>query len=127
MKRCTWENPEITERHITVSLSFSRLELRITETERECHILLYGGQSPHIGSVVMSQPRLSLKGDGKISCTSSVWNQCGHKDETLCRMLAEKMAVTRNKPVVCAGGFHVDSITEEQIRELTEQIHNIEL
>lgn len=127
MKKCTWENPEITERHIVVPLSFSQMELKVTETEKDCHILLYGGECPHIGSVVISQPRPSLREKGKISCTSSVWNMSGHKDETLCRILAEKMAVIRNKPVVCTGGFHVDDITEEQIWELTEQVRNIEL
>lgn len=126
MKKCIWENPEIVERHIVVSLSFGQIELKVTETKRDCHILLYGGESPHIGTVVISQPRPSLRENGKISCTSSVWNMSGHKDEALCRILAEKMTVLRNKPVVCTGGFHVDDITEEQIQELTEQIQNIE-
>ena len=39
-----------------------------------CHILLYGGQSPHIGCTVLAEPRPSLLGDGSVSATASVLN-----------------------------------------------------
>lgn len=51
----------------------------------------------------------------------------GHKDEYLCRYLAEKMAASRNATVVCTGGFHVDGITEEQIGEVQRAVEEIEI
>ena len=52
-------------------------------------LTLSGGEKPHIGCVVQAVPRPSLSGDGTISVTSSVINLTGHKDEFLCRRLAE--------------------------------------
>ncbi|MBQ6397572.1 MAG: hypothetical protein IJI06_05425 [Oscillospiraceae bacterium] len=49
---------------------------------------------PHIGCAVLAIPRPSLKSDGSMSCTSSVLNLSGHKDETLCRLLAERACVS---------------------------------
>ena len=125
MKKSAWGNKKITEKHIVISFTFSQLELFVTETEESCHILLLGGEIPHIGSVVISQPRPSLRYKGKLSCTSSVWNQCGHKDEILCKMIAEKTAITKNKLTVCTGGFHIKNITDAQIKEMTERMQEL--
>lgn len=91
----------------------------------DIHILVKGGERPHIGCTVISVPRPSLKGGGKISCTSSVINVAGHKDEAICRMLAEKIAVRENTVTVCTGGFHVDGMTESQIREVLKTVEEI--
>lgn len=84
-----------------------------------CHILVYGGQSPHIGCTVLAEPRPSLTGDGSVSATASVLNVCGHKDEAICRLLAETVARRTGRVTVCAGGFHLDGITPEQIKEVS--------
>lgn len=72
-------------------------------------ILLYiqGGDKPHIGCTVMAVPRPSLSGNGERSVTSSVMNLTGHKDESICRMLAEDVCRTCGKTVVCTGGVHL--------------------
>ena len=70
-------------------------------------------------------PRLSLTGDGSTSVTSSVLNLTGHKDEAVCRLLAEEYCRRSGHTVVCTGGFHVDAITPEQIRELMEAISEL--
>lgn len=85
-----------------------------------------GGEKPHIGCVVLAIPRPSLTGDGSVSVTSSVLNITGHKDEELCRCLAEMLARKKNAVTVCTGGFHVDHIQKEQIAEVTEAIREIE-
>ena len=85
-------------------------------------ILLGGGEQPHIGCVVQAVPRPSLKNDGTISVTSSVLNLTGHKDEFLCRKLAEKRCRETGKVVVCTGGVHIDHITKEQIDILLKNI-----
>ena len=43
-------------------------------------ICLKGGERPHLGCVVQTEPRVSLTGDGSVSATSSVLNFPGHKD-----------------------------------------------
>ena len=81
-------------------------------------ICLEGGNAPHIGCVVQAVPRPSLTGDGTTSATASVLNLTGHKDEFLCRKLAEQVCSMADVVTVCTGGVHLDHIKEKQIREL---------
>ncbi|MBQ6361176.1 MAG: hypothetical protein IJJ25_08535 [Lachnospiraceae bacterium] len=110
---------------ITIALSFSEVSLTITPVGEDIHILFSGGERPHIGCTVMAVPRESLTGDGSISVTSSVMNLTGHKDEAVCRELAEAWCRKTGRVTVCTGGFHVDNITAEQIAELMEEIVKI--
>ena len=73
----------------------------------------------------MAVPRPSLTGNGEISVTSSVINVTGHKDEQICRCLAERVSKHKNAVVVCTGGFHVDDITDAQLREVLECVKDI--
>lgn len=90
-------------------------------------ILLYvkGGETPHIGCTVMAVPRPSLSGNGQTSATSSVLNLTGHKDESLCRTLAEMVCCASGKTVVCTGGFHMDQITLQQIHEVEAAVRKL--
>lgn len=78
---------------------------------------VFGGDTPHIGSVVMSLARPSLTGEGT-GVTSSVLNGIGHKDEEIARWFAEAAAVKRNCTVVCACGIHIDHITPEGLEQV---------
>ena len=100
------------------TLSFTELILNITRLGDDCHLLLYGGERPHLGCCVLATPRPSLIGDGSRSATSSVLNAIGHKDEALCRLLAETVAADVNCTVVCTGGVHIDNITATRIQAL---------
>ena len=80
------------------------MEVTVMKLGEDFQICLAGGEKPHIGCVVQAVPRESLTGDGSWSATSSVWNRTGHKDEVLCRMLAEKICCacrTVTAPVAC--------------------------
>lgn len=99
-------------------LSFSKISMHITKVGDDYNIVLEGGEKPHIGCTVIAIPRLSLKGDGSISCTSSVFNLTGHKDEMICRYAAEKICAEKKAVVACCGGFHIDEISEERIEEV---------
>ncbi len=81
---------------------------------KDITLAVYGGDVPHVGSVVIAQPRQSLTGNG-ISATSSVYNLLGHKDEEVARVFAETLAKERMCTVVCACGIHVEEISKEQI------------
>ncbi|MBQ3664195.1 MAG: hypothetical protein II914_08715 [Clostridia bacterium] len=87
--------------------------------------VLTGGEKPHVGCAVASVPRPSLSGNGQNSCTSSVINLTGHKDEFLCRRIAESLCVHYCVTVICTGGVHLDSITEEQITMIKDSVSDL--
>lgn len=113
------------ERIIRKELSFTELTVRVNNLGEDVLIVIEGGTSPHIGSTVLAVPRPSLTGDGSVSVTSSVINVTGHKDEELCRILAESAAKRKNAVAVCTGGFHADNISMEQIAELKAAVKKI--
>lgn len=105
-----------------IKLSFAEITVQIERVGTDYQILLQGGERPHIGCTVLAVPRESLRGTGERSSTASVLNLPGHKDEALCRLLAEKVSARENAVVACSGGFHVDGITKEQIQEVYEAV-----
>ncbi len=111
---------KIEKQVIEKKLSFAELTIEIEQVGEDFLILIHGGERPHIGSVVLAIPRPSLKNDGSASCTSSVLNVTGHKDEKICRLVAEKFCKKFQTVVTCAGGFHVDNLTEEKIQEVVQ-------
>ena len=76
------------------------IEIQETRIGDDIVLILAGGDKPHIGCVVQAVPRPSLTNDGSISVTSSVLNLTGHKDEFLCRKLAEKRCRETGRIVV---------------------------
>lgn len=81
-------------------------------------IIVRGGKE-HIGTAVLSEPRPSLTGDGSMSCTSSVLNVTGHKDEEICRVIAEQVAAKTGRRTLCTGGVHIDHITKKELRSIS--------
>lgn len=79
---------------------------------------LTGGAGPHIGSVALAEPRASLTGIGR-SCTSSVLNRMGHKDEAFARALAERISRETGRVACVAAGVHVDNADAADLRLLT--------
>ncbi len=110
----------------TLYLGFMTVTVEKRMLGKDILITVTGGEE-HIGCTVLSVPRPSLLKDGQISCTSSVINVTGHKDEFICRSLAEKTAKKYNRVTVCTGGIHLDDISKEQIQKLIEEIESIEL
>lgn len=97
-----------------------RVEVRAFGTADGIIALLLGGERPHVGAVVLSLPRASRSGSGRLSCTSTVLPLLGHKDDLVARPLAERLAVTFGQPAVVVAGVHVDDATEEDIAILVE-------
>lgn len=112
-------------RHLEKELSFSRFSLDIYPVGEDIAAVLSGGERPHIGCAVLALPRPSLTGSGAVSCTSSVLNAAGHKDEAVCRQTAEALCRRYNAAVTCTGGFHQDNITPEQIEELKKALEEL--
>ena len=107
-----------------IPLSFGEAHLIVNRIGEDLNLLFAGGERPHIGCTVLALPRPSLTGDGSTSATASVINVTGHKDEAVCRYLAEEVCRKTGRTVVCTGGFHMDGITPEQIREVTGAVEN---
>lgn len=101
------------------------IEVGVSRIGNDILLCLEGGTKPHVGCVVQAVPRLSLTGDGSRSATASVLNLTGHKDEYLCRQLAEKISSNLGTVVVCTGGFHIDNMTKEQIKEVLQAVNEI--
>lgn len=119
------KDPKTAHQVITRTLPFASLTLELIPLGEDWLAVLQGGNRPHIGCTVLAQPRPSLTGSGKISCTSSVMNLSGHKDEFICREIAERLCTGLNTLVVCTGGFHLDGITAEQIRQVQEAVREM--
>lgn len=88
------------------------------QTVADCTICVWGGDTPHVGSVVMSTARPSLTGSG-VGVTSSVLNGIGHKDEYVARKFAEAAAEKFVCTAVCSCGIHIDDITPAQLQEVS--------
>lgn len=112
---------------VVKKISTSNFQLEAGGTKIGEDILLYvkGGEKPHIGCTVMAVPRPSLLENGQTSATSSVLNLTGHKDEGLCRTLAERVCCACEKTVVCTGGFHMNKITLQQIQEVEAAVRKL--
>jgi len=80
-------------------------------------LIVGGGKLSHIGSIVLSDPRMSRTGKG-ISCTSQVINVFGHKEEEIARLFAEKTCLKKKLPVLCICGIHIDCATKKDIKIL---------
>lgn len=106
-------------------LSYATVRIYTERIGQDICVRISGGDRPHIGCAVLAQPRPSLRDNGETSATASVLNVIGHKDETICRYVAEMLAGKLKVIVVCTGGFHVDDIHPEQIRELQESVRDM--
>ena len=80
-------------------------------------LIIGGGKQSHIGTVILSEPRMSRTGKG-ISTTSQVINVFGHKEEDIAREFAEKICIKKKVPVLCVCGIHIDCATKKDIKIL---------
>lgn len=94
------------------------LTLSLTLVGEDIAAVIFGGEKPHIGSAAVAVPRPSLADPSKTSATSSVINLTGHKDEGLCRLVADELCGRSGRVTVCTGGFHNDNMTPEQIKRV---------
>ena len=111
---------KIEKNFIKKKLSFAEIIFEIQPVGEDILIIIRGGDKPHIGSTILAIPRKSLADAEKISCTSSVINVLGHKDEFICRLVAENFCKKYNAVTVCTGGFHVDNLSAEKIQEVID-------
>lgn len=107
------------------ALAFTEITLEASFVGDDLVLLLYGGEKPHIGTVVLAQPRPSLCDKSQMSATSSILNIVGHKDEYVCRKMAEAVAAKLQTNVVCTGGIHMDDIEAGQIQAIMHAVDKL--
>lgn len=89
-------------------------------------LVIFGGERPHIGSVVLTEIRPSLaKGSHDLSTTSSVINRRGHKDEVVAREAATRVALKLQRPVSATVGIHIPNATAEDLEILIEHARQL--
>ncbi len=101
--------------HVTIGEGALSLKSTIIKTQDGINIYIGGGKKTHIGTTVISQPRSSLTGDGSTSCTTSVINVIGHKDDKIAIPVAEEICKHFKETTVVTAGIHIDKATLEVI------------
>lgn len=113
----------------TVRAAAGKGRCRITAEARaigeDLVVSIWGGSKPHIGSVVIAVPRTSLRRSLMTSSTCSCFNFPGHKDELVARMIAEKIAASKNKNTVVTAGVHIDNIKRAEIRKIIKNTDSL--
>ncbi len=69
----------------------------------------------HLGAVAVADYSAA---EGRVS--TSVITRLGHKDDAVAYSAAYKLSKQLKAPVCAIAGIHVDNITEEEIRQITQ-------
>lgn len=85
-------------------------------------VQLLGGELPHVGTVIMSQPRPSMEDIENTSVTTSVLNLLHHKDDIVAKPVAEKFTRELKQVTVVVAGIHVDDAKKQDIEILKDNV-----
>ncbi len=91
-----------------------QVELKIWDTGNGWVGSLTGGETPHVGGVVLAVPRPSLTGQGA-SCDIWLIPVPGHLDNDVAAPLAKELCKRLGVPISLTSGIHVDHATLEDI------------
>lgn len=105
---------------LTRMIGQKEVVMEMIPLQEDLCVIYSGGDKPHIGSVTLSVPRPSLLDTTKKSCTTSVLNCLGHKDDTLSVQVSEMISKQLGGKVACICGIHYDVITRELLQELVD-------
>lgn len=97
----------------------------ISYTEQGVLLQLAGGERPHIGTVLLCQPRPSLADPAAVSVTTSVLNLPGHKDDEAARPVGEMLAKKLNRTVVVVAGIHIDHAAPQELDLLCKNVDRV--
>lgn len=105
----------------TLSFSFGSgrtvVHLHLLRIGSDCQAILIGGESPHIGAVVLAVPRISLKGNA-VSCDCWVSPVPAHKDYLVAQSVAQKLCPALNCVISVSAGIHSDHATESELQTI---------
>jgi hypothetical protein len=93
------------------------IQARVVAAGDDLVIVVGGGDRPHVGVVVLAQPVPSRTGPGKHSASVTVVTIPPHKEESIARSVAERVASELRRVVVVTAGVHEDDIDSDGIGE----------
>ncbi|MBQ9931821.1 MAG: hypothetical protein IJO79_05645 [Firmicutes bacterium] len=103
----------------TMTLEIGEAPFRLTAvicgSTSGIQVYVGGGTLPHIGSVVLAEPKPGL--EGRV-CNLSTFNREGHKDGVVAHRFAEALCFRYNCPVSVSAGIHIDNAAAEDIQRL---------
>jgi hypothetical protein len=76
----------------------------------------------HLGAVGVSQVRPNTHDSTKLTTSTPVTTLSGHKEDAVVTKVAHALAVKLNKNVVVSCGIHVDDITPDEMRFVSDAI-----
>lgn len=88
-------------------------------------VTICGGDTPHIGSVAIAEPRDSLTGDGHSSATVSTFNFLGHKDSEVANAVAYAVSSQLKRRTVVLCGIHYNHVTANLLSQVDKLAENI--
>ncbi len=103
--------------HVENARSGRRLEAWVREAGEDLVVVIGGGEKPHVGCVVLAQPRRTPEGAPSGSASCSVLTVPFHREEPIARGVAEKLSGELGRLVVVTAGVHEDAIDREGIDE----------
>ena len=101
------------------------LEALIHLVGHDLHVVIWGGNKPHIGAVALAQPRKSLKNQECNSSTASVMCLSGHKEDVVVKYVAERLAAMLDRNVVATAGMHWDVFEEPDIKGVMDNVSKL--
>jgi gallate decarboxylase subunit D len=106
-----------TAQHSRVRLDFTAFSMG-----NDLCVLITGGDRPHLGAVGIAQVRPSTHDRDKLTSSTSVLTLFGHKEDGVVYKAAPALATKLNKNVVVCCGIHVDNITPEEMKFVTDAV-----
>lgn len=89
------------------------IQANVTLAGEDIVIVVTGGCTPHVGTVVLAQPS---GGSGCSGASCSVITIPPHKEETVARPIAEAVCKTSGQVTVVTAGIHEDRLDAEGVR-----------
>lgn len=125
MKKGVTKTMDMETTVITVGRGEYEIIASVTLAGQNIAVVIGGGEVPHIGAAAIGIPRESLKKDGNISATASVFCVTGHKDDMLARDAALCLSAYFNTVALVSVGLHVDNADRNIISKLEENFAKV--
>lgn len=115
--------------HATCELEYGEDRLKVflhaVNTSRGWSCTLTGGESPHVGGVVLAVPRPSLTGAGKGSCDIYSVPVPNHLDNEVGADLARMLACAFGQPASVTSGIHVENATAADLTQIRNNVSDL--
>jgi hypothetical protein len=92
-----------------------QLEAAVRELGEDLVVAVGGGERPHVGCVVLAQPHPSKLPTRRWSASCSVLTIPPHKEESIARGIATRLAEGLGRVAVVTAGVHEDDLDAEGI------------